>query len=341
MHRWTHVAATWDGATMRLFVDGVEEPGAVAYTGSVAYPGSYETWLGRSRDAGNSFRGEIDEMRIWNEARTATQMAQDATCSFHASPAPASLVGWWRFEGDTQDGSAQANHGSLRSPNATPGWDPIDPAFFRRAQGAFHACPGLDTDLDGIADDVDNCSHVANVPQLDTDLDGLGDACDGCPALFDPWQADSDLDGIPDGCDSCTFFGNTAQADADGDGTGDLCDPNPADAAVGLPAAIGSLQLAHDAGTGATTLGWAADALAESYQVIRGDRAQLRARHYGSCVSGGDPDATDTQFVDGDTPAPGELFAYVVVGVGAGDVQGQTGLDSDGRRRDMRTKDCP
>jgi hypothetical protein len=334
MHRWTHVAATWDGSMMRLFVDGVEEPGAVPYSGSVSYPGSYETWLGGSRDAGNSFRGEIDEMRIWNEARTATQMEQDATCSFHASPPPASLVGWWRFEGDAQDGSAQQNHGSL-----------VDPALslpvFWWAPGTFPACAELDTDLDGIADDVDNCSHVANVPQLDTDLDGLGDACDGCPGLFDPFQVDSDLDGIPDACDSCLFVGNTDQADADGDGTGDLCDPDPANAAVGLPAAIASLQLAHDPVTGATTLGWAADSLAESYQVIRGDRAQLRARHYGSCVSGADPDPTDTQFVDSDTPAPGELFAYVVVGVGAGDAQGQTGLDSDGRRRDMRTKDCP
>ncbi len=36
----------------------------------------------------------------------------------------------------------------------------------------------LDTDNDGIFDDVDNCVSSANANQLDTDEDGLGDVCD-------------------------------------------------------------------------------------------------------------------------------------------------------------------
>ena len=38
-----------------------------------------------------------------------------------------------------------------------------------------------DADGDGIPDDRDNCSHVANAAQLDSDGDGVGDACDSCP----------------------------------------------------------------------------------------------------------------------------------------------------------------
>ena len=70
MDRWTHVAGTWDGQWLRLFVDGAQEPTPRRLPPArFAYPGVYETWLGRSRTAGNSFRGEIDEIRIWSEAR--------------------------------------------------------------------------------------------------------------------------------------------------------------------------------------------------------------------------------------------------------------------------------
>ncbi len=36
----------------------------------------------------------------------------------------------------------------------------------------------VDTDQDGITDDVDNCPDVANPDQMDTDGNGIGDACE-------------------------------------------------------------------------------------------------------------------------------------------------------------------
>ncbi len=36
-----------------------------------------------------------------------------------------------------------------------------------------------DSDRDGLADDVDNCTLVSNIDQTDTDADGYGNACDG------------------------------------------------------------------------------------------------------------------------------------------------------------------
>jgi hypothetical protein len=43
----------------------------------------------------------------------------------------------------------------------------------------------VDTDLDGVADDTDNCPSVANEDQADTDDDGIGNACD-CGNCGDP-----------------------------------------------------------------------------------------------------------------------------------------------------------
>jgi len=93
--------------------------------------------------------------------------------------------------------------------------------------------PWVDTDLDGIADVMDNCPTVPNHDQADADGDGIGDACtdvpipatlDVPPAPGSPSVVDADLDGIVDALDNCPFVPNPGQADRDGDGTGDFCD---------------------------------------------------------------------------------------------------------------------
>ena len=59
----------------------------------------------------------------------------------------------------------------------------------------------VDTDGDGICDEVDNCVTVPNPDQTDTDGDGVGDACDNCPTVPNPSQTDSNGNGIGDACD--------------------------------------------------------------------------------------------------------------------------------------------
>lgn len=73
---------------------------------------------------------------------------------------------------------------------------------------------GADTDLDGLADTIDNCPLTANSNQYDHDDDGVGDACD----------ADNDNDGVGDAADNCPFTSNADQVDGDADGAGDACD---------------------------------------------------------------------------------------------------------------------
>jgi spore coat protein A len=78
----------------------------------------------------------------------------------------------------------------------------------------------LDTDGDGVPDDVDNCPTLANASQEDGDLDGVGDACDNCPMHANPTQLDCDSDGLGDVCAIATGW----SFDVDGDGIPDDCE---------------------------------------------------------------------------------------------------------------------
>lgn len=75
----------------------------------------------------------------------------------------------------------------------------------------------LDSDEDGINDDLDNCPNDANADQADADNDEVGDVCDTSPN-------DADDDGIEDDVDNCPLLDNGDQLDFDDDAVGDACD---------------------------------------------------------------------------------------------------------------------
>jgi hypothetical protein len=75
LNAWTHLAATYDGTTQRLYVNGVQ-------VASKAVSGALTTSNGALRIGGNSvwgeyFAGLIDEVRIYNKALTAAQIQAD------------------------------------------------------------------------------------------------------------------------------------------------------------------------------------------------------------------------------------------------------------------------
>ena len=76
--RWYHIAATYDGSTAKLYIDGIE----VASTSTVVSP-SYDTedfMIGATYDSDTPstprdfFNGYIDEVRIWNTALNVDQL---------------------------------------------------------------------------------------------------------------------------------------------------------------------------------------------------------------------------------------------------------------------------
>jgi len=72
---WTHLAGTYDGATLRLHVNGVQVSSR-AQTGPIAVS-TNPLQIGGDTIYGQYFQGKIDEIRIYNRALSPTQIQSD------------------------------------------------------------------------------------------------------------------------------------------------------------------------------------------------------------------------------------------------------------------------
>jgi hypothetical protein len=75
VNTWTHLAATYDGTTLRVFVNGVQA-GAAAMAGTLVKSADALS-IGGSLVWGEYFEGLIDEVRIYNRALTAAEIRTD------------------------------------------------------------------------------------------------------------------------------------------------------------------------------------------------------------------------------------------------------------------------
>ncbi|MFH1724060.1 MAG: LamG-like jellyroll fold domain-containing protein [Elusimicrobiota bacterium] len=116
---WQHVAAVYDGASLRLYLDGAEIASRDAY-GSLRrneYPVSIGRW-----HAGypNWFEGMIDEAAVYDRALSADEVAAHHAAGpdgYCAGDCPAGMAGYWRFDegagADAYDSSGNGNDGAV------------------------------------------------------------------------------------------------------------------------------------------------------------------------------------------------------------------------------------
>src|SRR5439155_665278 len=72
---WTHLAATFDGATVRLYVNGVQVASQAQTAPLAATTGALQ--IGADGYTGENFAGRIDEVRIYNRALSAAEIQTD------------------------------------------------------------------------------------------------------------------------------------------------------------------------------------------------------------------------------------------------------------------------
>jgi putative heme-binding domain-containing protein len=100
--QWHHVAGTFDGKLLRLYIDGKkvaerEQPGKLA-------PGRPTTGSIGANARREPFNGGIDELRVYSVALTEEQVAQ--LVAGKAEPVPEAVVGHWKLD-DNVDNEAE------------------------------------------------------------------------------------------------------------------------------------------------------------------------------------------------------------------------------------------
>ena len=113
---WTHVAGTFDGTTLKLYLNGVLTA-SKDFSATINHS-SNELRIGSGSGANYPWRGLIDEAQIWNVARSAEDIAATYQNSLQGNEA--GLVGYWRMdETDGEsfiDSSSAGNDGTLVNP---------------------------------------------------------------------------------------------------------------------------------------------------------------------------------------------------------------------------------
>lgn len=161
LNQWSHVALTFDSGTLRVYINGVLN-GTLSGQGTPNTSPNFLT-IGRRGDNSSAlyFNGLIDEVRIWNIARSATDLANAMNAPLAGNEA--NLVAYYNFNQSGQgagltltNSSTSAQSGGAAIQGTTQG-NASTPAFCSTAAAL---------DFDGLNDFVEVNHNALSIPQL-------------------------------------------------------------------------------------------------------------------------------------------------------------------------------
>jgi len=138
---WTHVAVSYDGTNLKLFINGKETKSVAAtrqrLIAATNYLGTYSTirW----------FSGDIDEVKVYDYARTTQQIVQDMNAGHPVGGSPVgSQLAYWKFD----ESNGQAGNDTVGNFSATLGTSSAsssdDPTWETQADCKINGCLSFD-----------------------------------------------------------------------------------------------------------------------------------------------------------------------------------------------------
>ena len=124
---WYHVAATYDGTFIKYYVNGclvnqIEATGEIVTNDWDSAIGNKSNWP----TGPEQFRGRVDEVRIWKEARTEEEIKLNMNLILNPTAEP-NLVAYFRLDNDFTN--IQGNNAFDGFPQGSPVFDAVPPLF--------------------------------------------------------------------------------------------------------------------------------------------------------------------------------------------------------------------
>ena len=119
--KWHHFVSVFDGKKMFGYVDGkLFSIQNLEVTTCIVSPFEF----GRDNPYGRYFKGDMDDIGIWNRALSEQEVKDLYDSKQVSSLIPdnvpkTGLIGWWPFNGNAQDESGNGNHGVVNGANLT------------------------------------------------------------------------------------------------------------------------------------------------------------------------------------------------------------------------------
>jgi hypothetical protein len=133
-NQWYNVAVTRSNNDIQLFIDG-ESVGSGTFSGDITFPDGVNTYIGRWWNGGTGYTGYyyvglIDEVAIWNTARTQSEIQNNMSTELNGSEN--GLVGNWNFNEGTgttlTDQTSNDNDGTITGASWTGNGAPVTEA---------------------------------------------------------------------------------------------------------------------------------------------------------------------------------------------------------------------